>query len=401
MAINDRKRAAIEFSLCWESSGAAHNDRLFIEKIDFWRDIFPGSMGEALADSAADRSQSESFVPGRLVPEYTEKNIVSFKKSQLVSASIKEKSDLEQGRFYPKGYFWKPLQSFPADLTPVRLARVDDRSMTVDANHPLSRYPLTVTAQVQTISSIAAQRGGSLHDIAEEITANGPGMQASEHQAVAGSRAGQPLARDDESDDAAYYSTPRLVHHLDNRARAHVRSLYGRLLEPQSRVLDLMSSWESHLPDSLDSCTVEGLGMNEQELQANRKLSSRLIHDLNRTPALPYPENSFDAAVCTVSFEYLCRPSEVIADLARVIKPGGLLVITISERWFPGKQVHGWAELHPFERQGLIVNYLLGQRFFEHIRTESIRGYPRPADDKYADRLSTSDSLYFVWGSCR
>ncbi len=401
MATDERKRAAIEFSLHWESSRAVHTDRFFIENIDFWRDIFPGTMGDACARSTAGQRYSEIYTPGTLVPEYTEKNIVTFNKSQLDSSLELPQITFKEGRFYPKGYFWKPLHSFPADRTPVKLVHHERASLSVDTNHPLSQYPLTVSALIYRTTSIAAQRGGSLHDIAKEITDHGPGMQAPENRA--GNRAGTSsvLTRDDDSDDAHYYSSPRLVQHLDKTAREQVQSLHARLLTPQTRILDLMSSWESHLPESLASCRVEGLGMNDEELQANSRLDGYLVHDLNSDPVLPYPEKSFDAAVCTVSIEYLCRPLDVLAEVARVLRPGGLLLITVSERWFPGKQVHGWAELHPFERQGLIGNYLLSLGCFEHLQTESVRGYPRPADDKYRHRLTMSDPLYFIWATSR
>jgi SAM-dependent methyltransferase len=158
-----------------------------------------------------------------------------------------------------------------------------------------------------------------------------------------------------------------------------------------------MSSWDSHIPDSHASCRIEGLGLNEQELQANPRLSAYLIQDLNRQPVLPYPKNSFDAVICTVSIEYICRPWRLFSEIARILKPGGIVAITVSERWFPGRQVNPWAELHPFERQGLVVSHVCDQANFNNIQTESIRGYPRPRDDQYSSRMSSSDPLYFVW----
>jgi SAM-dependent methyltransferase len=280
------------------------------------------------------------------------------------------------------------------------LAKINDTSLVIDTNHPLARYPLQVTALVQQTSTIAAQRGGSLNDIADMITASGPGMQAPVDGMRYFLRGGTVLRREDESDDRLYYHSPRLVHHLDGTARNQVSSCYGRTLENETRVLDLMSSWESHIPDSLESCHVEGLGLNEQELAANQRLSGYLVHDLNEEPVMPIAESSFDAVVCTVSIEYLCRPLEVLSELARILVPGGILALTISERWFPGKQVAQWADLHPFERQGLVLGYLLDQGAFTAIHTESVRGYPRPATDRYSDRMSHSDSLYFIWARC-
>jgi SAM-dependent methyltransferase len=160
-----------------------------------------------------------------------------------------------------------------------------------------------------------------------------------------------------------------------------------------------MGSWESHLPDSLSSCTIEAVGLNEQELKSNGSLNRYLVQDLNMEPELPYEDQSFDAVVCTVSMEYLIKPREVMAGLARILRPGGVCATTVSERWFPGKQIDPWAELHPFERQGLVLNYFLNQPDFENFHTESIRGYPRPSDDKYGRSLALSDALYMIWAN--
>lgn len=398
--MDSRKRAAIEFSLHWQSPYASHNDRFFIDKVDFWRDIFPGNFGAALSEMEVGHIYSQRFSPGALVAEYSTKNLISFT-GNAIKGSVADNLTLEVGRFYPRGLFWKPVGSFPADLLPVKLVHLDETSLTIDVNHPLAGYELEVEARVRETSSISAQRGGSLHDLAEVITEKGPGMQDTLEPARYTLTTDYPLKKDDESDDALFYRAPRLVHHLDSTARQQVSALYGRLLKPKSRILDLMSSWESHLPDSLSSCRVEGLGLNEQELQANGRLSEYLIHNLNRQPLLPYQDGSFDGVVCTVSLEYLCRPQEVIAELARILKPGGLLAVTISERWFPGKQVHPWADLHPFERLGGVINYFLEQERFENINTETVRGYPRPVDDNYRDQMDRSDPLYFVWATVK
>ena len=396
--MKNRKRAAIEFSLRWRSPQASHNDRYFIDKVDFWRDIFPGELGEALPELDVGSSYRQKFSAGELVPEYSQDKLISFDKTAMDSATARDLT-LEVGRFYPRGCFWKPLGSFPADQMPVKLLHLDKTSLTVDINHPLARFELEVEALVQETSSISAQRGGSLHDIVEVITEKGPGMQDTLDPVRYSLVNSAPLSREDETDDVLFYRTPRLVHHLDDTARHQVTKMYERLLKPKTRVLDLMSSWNSHLPDSLSSCRVQGLGLNKQELQANQRLSDYLIHDLNSEPHLPYQDGSFDGVVCTVSIEYLCRPREVMSELARILKPGGVLAVTVSERWFPSKQIRPWANLHPFERLGGVMNYFIEQGNFTTIHTESVRGYPRPAEDSYQSQMDKSDSLYFVWAT--
>jgi SAM-dependent methyltransferase len=212
--------------------------------------------------------------------------------------------------------------------------------------------------------------------------------------------AGNPFSRLDERDDLEFYQQPRMVHHIDATARARISDIYGRSLKPGMHVLDLMSSWTSHLPDDLHGLSVVGLGMNAEEMKANPRLCSHVVHDLNRDPVLPFSENLFDAAICTVSVEYMTRPIEAMRDLARVLKPAAPLVVTWSERWFPPKVVQVWTELHPFERMGLVIDYFVRSGGFDDIETETIRGLPRPSNDKYANMVPFSDPVYAVWGRC-
>ncbi len=159
--------------------------------------------------------------------------------------------------------------------------------------------------------------------------------------------------RGDTSDDRLFYQKPRFVQRIDARAIETIRSLYGRLIPEGSRVLDLMSSWTSHLPEELETRSVEGLGLNADELAANHRLRRHVVQDLNRETRLPFDDGAFDAAVCTVSVEYLTRPFEIFDEMTRVLAPGGIFVVTFSNRWFPPKAIRVWTELHPFERMGL------------------------------------------------
>jgi SAM-dependent methyltransferase len=164
-------------------------------------------------------------------------------------------------------------------------------------------------------------------------------------------------------------------------------------------VLDLMTSWHSHLPAALGAAHVTGLGMSQAELDANPALAERVVHDLNRDPALPFPDAAFDAVICTVSVEYLVEPFAVFRDIARVLRPGGRIVVTFSNRWFPPKAIAVWTDLHEFERPGLVLEYLLESDRFTDLNTWSLRGLPRPADDPYADRLRLSDPVHAVWAT--
>ena len=167
--------------------------------------------------------------------------------------------------------------------------------------------------------------------------------------------------RDDPTPDDRFYAFPRLVTHIDDGAIRAVGDLYAELgldgsaPEPR-RVLDLMSSWVSHLHSAPAELVV--LGMNPAELEANPMATERVVQDLNDDPHLPFPDDSFDAVLCCVSIDYLTRPIEVLAEAARVLRPGAPAVITFSNRCFPTKAIHGWLSTDDAGR-GTIVTYYL------------------------------------------
>ncbi|UPL50350.1 class I SAM-dependent methyltransferase [Hymenobacter sublimis] len=156
----------------------------------------------------------------------------------------------------------------------------------------------------------------------------------------------------DENPDAEFYRQPRFVTHLDEPALAAVTQLYREYFKPGSVLLDLMSSWVSHLPAEVAYARVVGLGMNEQELRANPRLQAYVVQDLNHTPELPFAAAEFDGAAICVSIDYLTQPVVVLRELARVLRPGAPLVITFSNRCFPSKAIAAWRAL---DDQGHLV----------------------------------------------
>ena len=146
----------------------------------------------------------------------------------------------------------------------------------------------------------------------------------------------------DEGDDAEFYEVPRLVVHIDDAAIAAARALYAEALPERGRLLDLMSSWRSHLPEWKARGEVVGLGMNAEEMARNPQVDRFAVHDLNRTPDLPFENGHFDAAVCTVSVQYLTSPVAVFREVGRTLQPGAPFVVTFSNRCFPTKAVALW-----------------------------------------------------------
>jgi SAM-dependent methyltransferase len=191
----------------------------------------------------------------------------------------------------------------------------------------------------------------------------------------------QAFARSDESSDALFYVQPRFVEHIDEVAIADVVRLHREYLPAGGEILDLMSSWVSHLPPDIAYARVTGLGMNAEELAANPRLDAFVVHDLNASPELPFADASFDAATICVSIQYLVDPIVVLGDLRRVVRPGGRAIVTFSNRCFPTKAVAIWQVLHDGGHVELVTTYfeIAGWKGIEHV------GSPRrPHDPLYA-----------------
>ena len=168
----------------------------------------------------------------------------------------------------------------------------------------------------------------------------------------------EAFRRQDESPDEEFYRTPRLVTHIDDRAIVAVAQLYRGHFPEGGEILDLMSSWVSHLPPEVEYGRVVGLGMNETELRNNPRLDEYVVQNLNREPVLPFGDAGFDGAGICVSVDYLTRPVEVLRDLGRVLKPGAPVVITFSNRCFPTKAVAVWQSLDDAGHMRLVEEYL-------------------------------------------
>ena len=191
--------------------------------------------------------------------------------------------------------------------------------------------------------------------------------------------------RQDESDDAAFYSFDRLVTHIDDGAIAAVGELYDELCLTGSdvEVLDICSSWISHFPTKPGRLAITG--MNATELEANAMADDWSIQDLNADPSLPFADASFDAATCAVSVDYLSRPLDVFAEVARVLRPGGLFVCAFSNRCFPTKAIRGWLSTDDRGRCAIVAAYF-----------DLIGGFGEPVVE-HRNPGTRTDPLYAVW----
>ena len=168
--------------------------------------------------------------------------------------------------------------------------------------------------------------------------------------------------RQDEADDGLFYREPRLLVHIDEPAIRAVGDYLRGALPENATILDLMSSWRSHLPDGFNKKALVGLGLNETELVENPQLDEWIVHDINQTPCLPIEDERFDAAVVTVSIQYMRRPLEVFSEVRRVLRPGAAFHVIYSNRMFPTKAVAVWQGLDDGQRAELIGSYFANSR---------------------------------------
>ncbi|MBD0270236.1 MAG: class I SAM-dependent methyltransferase, partial [Cyanobacteria bacterium Co-bin8] len=161
----------------------------------------------------------------------------------------------------------------------------------------------------------------------------------------------------DESSDTLFYDYPRFVTHVDESFIGQLTELYRQRLKPGSCIFDMMSSWVSHLPDEVSFEWIEGHGMNEPELAKNPRLDHYFLQNLNEDQKLPLEDQSFDAVLNTVSVQYLQYPEQVFAEIYRVLKPGGIAIISFSNRMFYQKAIAAWRDSSEAQRVELVKRY--------------------------------------------
>lgn len=188
------------------------------------------------------------------------------------------------------------------------------------------------------------------------------------------------FAKLDPEDDEIFYEPARLVCHIDDGAIAALTAFYRTILPADGTLLDLMSSWVSHLPPDITYREIVGHGMNAEELAANPRLSRWFVQNLNRDPILPLAEDSIDAAMICVSVQYLEHPVEVLRELAGVLRPGGPLIVSFSNRCFWTKAVAIWRALDDDGHIRLVEHYLRHAGFTD-IKTHRLAEWLEDVSD--------------------
>jgi SAM-dependent methyltransferase len=195
-------------------------------------------------------------------------------------------------------------------------------------------------------------------------------------------------AKLDQSNDGLFYDYPRFVTHVDDGFIQQLTNLYRDRLKPQTRILDLMSSWVSHLPEEMEFAHVEGHGLNAEELGRNPRLNSYFLQNLNENTQLPFGDREFDAVLNTVSVQYLQYPEAILAEIHRILKPGGVAIVSFSNRMFYQKAIQVWRDGTEASRLNLVGRYF-----------QSVPGFSKP--EAIANQSQSTNFLAFLGMSGR
>ncbi|XP_057765766.1 uncharacterized protein LOC130986375 [Salvia miltiorrhiza] len=197
----------------------------------------------------------------------------------------------------------------------------------------------------------------------------------------------EDFQRFDESPDTLFYESPRFVTHIDDPAIAALTKYYSEVLPPSNTpgvaILDMCSSWVSHYPKGYKQPRIAGMGLNEEELKRNPVLTEYVVQDLNVDPKLPFEDNTFDAITNVVSVDYLSKPIEIFKEMARILKPGGLAVMSFSNRCFWTKAISIWTSTGDTDHVMIVGAYFHYAGGFEPPKAVDISPNPGRTDPMY------------------
>lgn len=385
----------------WQGQDCRFSDWRFLPNINLWRDYLPPEI----------EMQLHAKKTGEVIKYRYEADdlIENSQKEPLKTVAIKQFQPSEQcmsavmpflGRFYPKDFLNGVEGIYQGNKFPCRIAAIDEQSISVNLNHPLAGKTLDLEFRIEHVRPAGAERGGRCNDIPSLICDLGPGMQDRLPDRETDFRSAHAFTRLDESDDAEYFSIPDFEPFWDSCALQQVASLYNQLIPEHSKVLDLMAGAHSPLQESaIHPSHITCAGLNRQELEANPICQEIQIVNVNAQNPLAVFSNDaeFDVVLIHAAIEYVIQPDILIAEIARILKPGGRIIISFSNRSVTPRVIQIWKEIHEFERPGLVLSYLRHAQSFTHFNSFSLRGLFRPESDTLASQLLYSDPVYMVW----
>ena len=388
--------ADVELKIEWQSDHVTHCERHYFQGINFWRDYFPGRIGDRLISSPDGEWVTENIHASEIVPAYSASGIMQLDNRKIRPTNSEgARANLRKGRFYPRSIIAGTAGVTAEEILPLRVVSVDEDCFTVDLNHPLARHTLAISLRVVGERYTGKEeRGGRCRDIVYELLMNGPGLQSAPPDAI-DFHYDENFYRIDDRDDALLYQQANFEDTFDRASASELSALYSNYLQNDYRVLDMMCGAQSYLPLNID-VHATGIGLNLDELQANTQLENYVVQNVNSDKDLPFGDNQFDVVVFTAAVEYLVDPVTSFNELSRITRPGGHIIVTFTDHWVASKSIRLWTELYPFERMGLVIDYFNRAAGLNPLHTETIQGLLRPEDDRDVDRKLYADPVFAV-----
>ncbi len=384
----------------WQGYDCQFTDWKYLPNINLWRDFLPPEFESKLPGLTAGDEISHYYPTGELLDNFQSslQYTVSHSQFQPPQITLNPVSPL-YGRYYPKDFFSNIEGVYEGNKFPCKIIALDDKTISVDLNHPLAGKDIEMIMRIDSIKIAGAERGGRCNDIAAIITEKGPGMQDRPAQQEVDFFSNNPFQRLNEDSDEDFFKLPDYSPFWDSVALAQVTRLYEELIPPDAQILDLMAGAHSPLIDAnIQIKQLSCAGLNEDEMAFNKICNQSFKVDVNNLSSLPFQDTQFDIVLIHAAIEYVINPDMLFSEIHRILKPSGRVIISFSNRSIEEKSIKLWNQAHEFERPAIVLAYLRSKNQFGNFHSYSMRGLLRPEDDKLAEKLLYSDPVYAIWG---
>jgi len=383
----------------WQGQDCDFQDWSYLPSIDLCCDNLPAQLSSALIGLATGDEVRQVFKAGELLQRQSSlvhNNIPArlFQPPAIGMAALQPAI----GRFYPSDFFKSTPAIYQGNRRYCRVSNIQEGTLSVDCNHPLSSKAVEMMVRIESIKKATAEPCASCNDIVAMCCDHGPGMQDSLPAQETNFWCGNPFSRPDAGNDSEFFGTPSLQPYWDRTALKQLSLLYRQLIAQNSKILDLMAGVHSPLQEAdIKPSAVICAGLNRQELEHNPLCTRSEIVDVNTITSLPFSSEQFDVVLIHAAIEYAINPQLLIAEVQRVLKPAGRVIISFSNRSVTEKTIQLWSDAAEFERPAIVLAYLHSCSGFSRFNSYSMRGLLRSEDDRLAQQLLYSDPVYAVW----